>query len=105
MTMASPETLGHKSYAAMVGRDVGALAEIGQDFHVRWKMIQLTGGLSLGNDGQSQENRNDRDFMPELHLSCALDYKIRRVGKIRCEAGIDRLGLVLFDFEVVLKRI
>ena len=42
------EALVHESDSAVIGRDVGSLAEVGEDFDIRRQMFQRIARLALG---------------------------------------------------------
>ena len=42
------ETLIHESDLAIVGRNVRPLAEVGEDFNIRWQIFERIARLALG---------------------------------------------------------
>jgi len=54
-----PETLGHKSHTLVVGRNVGALAEVSEDFDVCGQVLQRVVGRSLACQKHNREQEDE----------------------------------------------
>ena len=61
--MASPKLLAMKATRLVVRRDVGALAEMGQNFDVRRQMVELAARLALGASGNARTSRAHKYFI------------------------------------------